>query len=607
MHLKTKVVHLISLAGLVVTLAGCGRRGDRPSGTQIERAVNSGELAELEAPRLPLKITKVYSNQRVSATAPWHTNGSGAGTTQEKPTTASTDWTFLDCELTTDPLTKVTMGIRALQPAKGQLPVAFGEVVLGVPNRESGARFVEAFAAAFGQSAPPSPAQSASATSATKPALHLTGNLAITGSDLVPAAGGGFTLPPRKLFSSSKGTWTATKLFLGGDSSNESEVYFNYSTAEMRAEFTEKDEDYREALIQELAIALRDGPLPERTPENDPILTTTGPHVVNWQRIANKGVSAEFSTDGAQIIFAEDTNFAKGKLLVAPISNPDARKQWADFEGMSGVIGQAVTSAGLELLVLESIHKDPHIISSDDPQRAWIVDAAGKQEVGVAFGMGKSWLVWPNSLSPDGRYVAVESWQNAKGNPASRARSIYVKDLQGGSWRTFELKATMLELVRWTHTADGRLFAIARTGSKYEPKAEHRLFRLDPRSGELAPLADWPGAKLGEIISSDERRVAALHEKKSLTITDVATSRTSEFVFHPYDRRSLFDGSIAWVDGRYLTFATARPALIDSDSMKMSYPTAATDELQELKFSSNLRFALGTKADGVYLGKVENP
>jgi hypothetical protein len=45
-------------------------------------------------------------------------------------------------------------------------------------------------------------------------------------------------------------------------------------------------------MIAYLATALRDGPLPERTPENDPTLTLDGPRVTDWKRIASESINA---------------------------------------------------------------------------------------------------------------------------------------------------------------------------------------------------------------------------------------------------------------------------------------------------------------------------
>ena len=59
-----------------------------------------------------------------------------------------------------------------------------------------------------------------------------------------------------------------------------------------QAEFAEKDEDYRGEMIAYLATALRDGPLPERTPKNDPTLTLDGPRVTDWKRIASESINA---------------------------------------------------------------------------------------------------------------------------------------------------------------------------------------------------------------------------------------------------------------------------------------------------------------------------
>jgi hypothetical protein len=133
------------------------------------------------------------------------------------------------------------------QDTQSNLPAGSGEAVLMARNATSGAQFVKAFGKVFRQPAPSSQGQ------------PLTGQLKVTtvvlGTNMVREPQGGFR--------SEDGTWTATKWFLE-DSKGDAEEFFNFSTAEMRAEFTEKDEDYRTDLVRLVAMGLR-----PKTPAQD--------------------------------------------------------------------------------------------------------------------------------------------------------------------------------------------------------------------------------------------------------------------------------------------------------------------------------------------------
>ena len=63
-----------------------------------------------------------------------------------------------------------------------------------------------------------------------------------------------------------EGTWDATKMFLSADDVDGAELFFNVSVAGKQGVFSEKDEDYDKDDLYVLAIALRDGAPPPRTP-----------------------------------------------------------------------------------------------------------------------------------------------------------------------------------------------------------------------------------------------------------------------------------------------------------------------------------------------------
>jgi hypothetical protein len=111
--------------------------------------------------------------------------------------------------------------------------------------------------------------------------------------------------------------------------------------------------------------------------------------------------------------------------------------------------------------------------------------------------------------------------------------------------------------------------------------------------------------KRREPTSPDGRFTVKVEEKRRLVLTETGSGKTREFVFHPYDRRHVFAEGAAWASPKYLVFQGTRTALIDVDSLKMSFPSPAESGFPSFEFSPDFKRALGRKVDGTYLGRVE--
>src|SRR5205814_2340301 len=150
----------------------------------------------------------------------------------------------------------------------------------------------------------------------------------------------------------------ATKWFFG-EESGEAEVFFNYSVAEKTAEFSEKDEEYREALVEQWVICLRDGPLPERTPENDPNLTLNGPRVTGWVRIADGKESCQFTPDSSTLIISESMTNGSTRFSTLSVEGMTGRKPLAQFEGSASVEQVLTNRQQSRLLITETVRQNP--------------------------------------------------------------------------------------------------------------------------------------------------------------------------------------------------------------------------------------------------------
>ncbi len=162
-----------------------------------------------EPPHVAFRITKVYEAQKPIDVAPGHAAG-GA-------------WQFFDA-VTSDGA-PFTFGFLA-PPAKGELPMSFGDGVLVTAD---GARFVSSLARGFAQPAP--------AAANTRKPLKL--RLVVLGRGLSRQPGGGY---------GEGGTATATKLFFASGATD-AEVFFNFDVARRSGEFSEKDAEYDKDLV----------------------------------------------------------------------------------------------------------------------------------------------------------------------------------------------------------------------------------------------------------------------------------------------------------------------------------------------------------------------
>lgn len=164
-----------------------------------------------------------------------------------------------------------------------------------------------------------------------------------------------------------------------------------------------------------------------------------------------------------------------------------------------------------------------------------------------------------------------------------------------------EMPGTVLELVGWRNGG-----TVVLTGTSFDKTETRRPFELDPVVGKLNALDRAPDEfKPREPISPDGRFTLRLEEKRRLVLTETGNGKTREFVFHPYDRRQLFPESAAWASPKYLVFQGTRTALIDVDSLKMSFPSPKDSGFSAMEFSPDFKRALGRNVGGIYSGRVE--
>jgi hypothetical protein len=571
----------VILALAVLPHAGCGRgpveqppMSDRPD--QSPRAeIRIGESDD-PTRRMVFKITGMHQDRKPTAEAPYHAEGG--------------KWTFLDCRTESGPEVAFTVGVLS-KGGDGKVPITWGDAILIVKDRESGARFVEAFGRAFSGEIP----TTAGRAHVPRPLPIKT---AVLGDDMNRDETGGF--------SGQGGGWTATKWFPAHDG-RQGEVYFNYNLTERRCDFSEKDPDYGDDLVAVFASALRDGPRPERTPDNDPNLTRTGPSIGDPRKVLPRLASSfSLSPEGHHAVYQD------GPVIMAVPIGPagEAPREIARFDHSPWEF--RVVDEDLDLIARECVPGTPGIRSSADPMRIWWVDGKTRGKT-LLRGPEKDLNLAEVASSPDHRYVALEQWREKPGG-RGRTEILLILEREGGGAKEFAVQGEDLSLVGWRQTETG-LRAVAVTNRwRFDGEGVSVSYLADPATGTLERRDDIDGRlEIDNPLSPDGKRRVRVGEEE-LIVTDLEGGRQRRFVFHEDDRQYIESECIEWAGPRYLKFNGPRLALIDVDTMKMSYPSVAggaSIDSHSCQFSPDFGWVLyhgsGSDGDGLFLAPVKMP
>jgi hypothetical protein len=568
----------LTLLFAVLFFSGCGKQptpqapvNGQPKEPLVELKVGDDQD---EARHLPFKIMAVHEKQKPSKITPYHVNGG--------------DWTFFDCQARGDPKVVFTVGVVSKTNA-GTSTVAWGEAVLIVKDQDAGSHFVELFAKSFLGKLP-----------AAVKRVHVPEPLriktAILGQNMHREAKGGF--------SGKKGGWMAIKWFLElyGFSG---EVYFNFDLSNMEGEFSEKDPDYADDLLAILASALRDGPRPERTPENDPNLTRIAPKIGEPRILLPKLSSFYTFNPAGQTAVYE----AGGTIFALPVEQPDAKPfEVIRFDNTPWTIH--LLDDDLNFVVQEGIPENTAFRSSGDPMRIWWVDGKNKAKK-LLRGPEKDLNLAEAPVSPDRRYIAFYQ-HRSKVDGKGRIRSLLMLDRVDDKVKEIELPVWDLSLVGWK-TTDAGLRAVAVTNRwGFDKKKGSELYLADPSTGKLEHQKVLDARlEIDKLLLSPDKKHRVRVGTDDLAVTDTEGGNRKRFVFHADDRRFIGPECIEWVSPRYLKFNGPRLALIDVVTMKMCFPVSADKAKYAshwYKFNSAFRWVLYQgEGVGLFLAPVEMP
>jgi hypothetical protein len=521
--------------------------------------------------RVPFTITKVYQEQELTKTTPFHATGG--------------KWTFFDCQAADSKPVRFTVGVCPRGDGKG--PVAWGKAALVVADRAAGERFIGAFAKAFHASPP-------RARASVLPLEPLVMGTAILGENLKRSPGGGFD-------GTGEG-WSATKWF-PQEYGLEAEVFFNYNLPSREGEFSEKDPDYRQDLIAILATALRDGPRPDRTPDTDPNLTLVGPHIAEVCCLLPKRASdCSFTSDGKHIVYQDES-----VVYAVDPSQPEKPRELARFEKM--IWSLHVVDNDMRLLVCEALPTSATGMSSDDPQRVWWVEPGAKDKQ-LLLGPEKDISVVDPPVSPDGRFVAIQRWKERNGQ-RGRYTTVTFMDRMGASSKVAELPNESLSASGWQGSGKQLRAVLIANRWKIDKNKPEVVYLADPTTGKIAQASGVPiPDSETRPVSPDGRRRAEVEGKERLVVVDLVTREKRIFQFHEDDYPFIGEGCVKWAGPRYLQLNAGRLALIDIQSMKMNYPVprVAAGTSASYTFSPDFRWVLCQKEEGekagLYLGRI---
>jgi len=536
-----------------------------------------GHVAELgvglhgSGGRAGFAIGEVYRNQKPTQSSPWHAPAPKGA------------WTYFDAELAGDPGSHAapipfTVGVR-VPAADASRPFSFGDAVIITSSPEAGQRFVERFATAFHAEVP--------ATRARHPLQATTFGMAILGRNMKEGPAG----------LHEGGGVTGTKWFLQ-DEHLEAEVFFNFDLDAKVGEFAEKDEDYRHDLLAALAIHLRDGPLPDRTPATDPSLTLDGPRPRALHAVGSEGAE-ELGWRGPSLVYREPSD--KGSVVLAVDPRAGARPvEVARVDHLVDGLACASpkTSSLAACLLTERESTEEGTWSPGDVRHFWWVAKPGAAKVRVTGPWDDGHAnAADEPVSPDGRFVAVTTWRPkaTRGNDSV----VHIVDVSSQKEVTVAPPSASVDVVGWQGSGEGlRAIVHDRVGND--------SYLVDPVTGKLGDSVTTPGTD--KSVSPDGKRRCELRADGAELAFTGADGSGPERVFHvhPDDVGYTKDGSCTWVSPRYVLIHTDRAALVDADTLKMSYPYGK-DDRAAYDPSPDFQWVARSEGGRLQLGRMGSP
>lgn len=558
----------LTIVGIAIVV-GLWRAGEARHEREKRLGQIAGQRFDLEpgekTSRLPLTLTNVRLNQQIIPVAPYYADGG--------------DWTVFDCATVDDSGAAFTVAVEKAKLLAQQTKIGFTQVALLPGTRVSGIKLVEALAKTLKQEAP--------ITRSAQPLKTVKFGASFLGEH--------FGSPEQGL-KPDTGTWTATAWSIENEGL-EGEIYFNYDLASGRAEFAGTAGDSDADALQGIASAVRDGPRPPRSEQNDPNFTNNGPTVVDLQLIPDSLNKRAIFARGGKLLTYFGT---KGPATVYAI-NLDSSRQRITLGQFDGGVTSVICADSQHLLVSENVGSDAMTFGPTLEQRVWWIDrgtGTRNQLTGPWSSHGS--IIGQERLSPDGRYAEISSLSGTILDE-KRTSVMFVMDLQNKT--SVKVAVESVFPVGWTGTG-ASLRALVR---KRNENNSFETLSVDPVTGNVLPVSAQND--LDQAVSPDGQSRFVIEPKVGVTIQPVGGGQAHTFTFNEDDRRFGLKENISWLSPRYLRFFTAKEGFIDLATMKMGYlPTVDNTDLgQSFQYSGDFRWTLAYGKEGIKLGRVVVP
>jgi len=325
------------------------------------------------------------------------------------------------------------------------------------------------------------------------------------------------------------------------------EVFFNLAADGRRARLMEKDDAYRVDLVRLLAMVLRDGSPPRRSPQNDPLVASVEPLFGLFQPLAKGNqLHSLVPFEGGFLAAHETRQGGRRTREVLLWKHPrEAPRQVATSQGLFHEILPA--PGGKRCVLVVGYPRSDFAIARNDPAELVVLELSDGSMTKVAdvdvFGFS-------GTVSPDGRQVAITQ---------SRVTQVY--DL--ASRKLVASTASAMDLAPVLSSADG--FVLQRRDLGGDKTAAAR-YHWQPGQGE-------PREVPGPIPSPDGRHRLEVSQE-GLTISGPGGTRQVKAT-HPEDVAA-FDplrdeDNPRWLGPQHLLVALDEPMALDLTTGKLHY------------------------------------